>query len=154
MAIKLRCVNGTAFGVRVVPEVNKIEAITIKQKVVENPGGDPRQVEPAVLEFPNLIITLTEAEGRRVFPETNNFYGWHEDFVILGNNGRDQEKGGTLEYLAPDGRTELFTLTFFNLGIFKITPERAEAGGESIKRIKVEMYCEDIRFRYGRAAWA
>jgi hypothetical protein len=30
------------------------------------------------------------------------------------------------------------------LGIFGFTPENAEAGAEKIKRVKVELYCEQI----------
>ncbi len=131
-------------------KVNKIEALVVKQKVVENPGQVP--VEPTMLEIPNLVITLPEAEGRRVFPETNNFYEWHEDFVIRGNNGQDKERGGTLEYLTPDLREVLFPLRFYNLGVFKLTPEQEGEGGERVRRIKVEMYCEDMRFSFGNAA--
>jgi len=72
--------------------------------------------------------------------------------VIDGNCGEDQEKGGTLEYLAPDQQTVLFTLTFSNLGIFKITPDKMEAGAEGIRRAKVEMYCENITYAYGGAS--
>jgi phage tail-like protein len=128
--------------------VNKIEAITVKQKVVENPIGELRdyEKEPAVLEIPNLVITFPESHSK-------GFYDWHEDFVIKGNNGDDKEKGGTLEFLTPNLQEVLFTLTFQHLGIFKLTPEKVESGSENIRRLKAEMYCEDIKFDY-KAAWA
>ena len=47
----------------------------------------------------------------------------------------------------------LFSLTFKHLGVFKLTPDKVEAGSENIRRIKAEMYCEDMAFEY-RAAWA
>lgn len=121
--------------------VNKIEALVIKQKVVENAVGEQRdyEIEPTSVEIPNLVITLAEAYSEPL-------YAWHDDFVVMGNAGDEQEKGGTLEYLAPDGRTVLFTLIFRNLGIFKVAPDKMEAGAEQIRRIKAEMYCEDIRF--------
>jgi hypothetical protein len=121
--------------------VNKVEALTIKQKVSE--GGDGGLV--VLPDLPPLLITLPELDAKP-------FYDWHESFVIKGNNGDDQEKGGTLEYLAQDLQEVLFTLTFKNLGIFKVAPERSEAGSESIQRVKAEMYCEDIRFDYSAAA--
>jgi phage tail-like protein len=124
--------------------VNKIEAITLKQKIIENPIGEMRdyEKEPANLEVPNLVITMVESHA-------DKFYQWHKTFVIDGANGQDQEKGATLEYLTPDLKTVLFTLTFHNLGIFKLTPEKVEAGSENIRRIKAEMYCEKIDFAYG-----
>jgi phage tail-like protein len=129
--------------------VNKIEAITVKQKVVENPTGELRdyEKEPAHLEIPNLVVTLAESHAKE-------FYDWHEDFVIKGNNGDDKERGGTLTYLTPDLKTELFTITFEHLGIFKLTPEKVEAGSENIRRVKAEMYCEDMKFEFKSSTWA
>jgi len=128
--------------------VNKIEAITVKQKVVENPVGELRdyEKEPAVLEIPNLVITFPESHSKPM-------YDWHEDFVIKGNNGDDKEKGGTLEFLTPNLQEVLFTITFQHLGIFKLTPEKVESGSENIRRLKAEMYCEDMKFDY-KASWA
>ena len=128
-------------------KVNKIEALTIKQKVTENAIGEQRdyQKEPTSVEIPNLVITLAESHA-------DEFYRWHEDFVIKGNNGEDHEKGGTLEYLTPNLQEVLFTLHFFHLGVFKVSPDKMEATGEPIRRLKVEMYCEDIRFDFSGAA--
>ncbi len=124
--------------------VNKIEAITVKQKVVENAVGELREneKEPAYLEIPNLVVTLAESHSKE-------FYDWHENFVIKGNNSQDQEKNGTLEFLTPNLQEVLFTLDFRRLGIFKLAPEKVEAGNENIRRIKAEMYCEDMGFSYG-----
>jgi len=128
-------------------KVNKIEALTIKQKVTENAVGEQRdyQQEPTSVDIPNLVLTLPESHA-------NEFYAWHEDFVIKGNNGEDREKGGTLEYLTPNLQEVLFTLHFYHLGVFKVTADKNEASGEPIRRIKVEMYCEDIRFQFSGGA--
>ena len=129
--------------------VNKIEALTIKQKVTENAVGELRdyEKEPASVEVPNLVITVPESHAKA-------FYDWHEDFVIKGENTPDREKGGTLEYLANDLKTVLFTLTFSNLGIFKLVPDKVESGSDQIRRVKAEMYCEDIRFDYKGPTWS
>ncbi|HYM21537.1 MAG TPA: phage tail protein [Candidatus Kapabacteria bacterium] len=123
-------------------KVNKIEAITLKQKVVENPVGEMRtyEKEPAKLEFPNLVITIPESHS-------NGFYKWQKDSVI--NTG---EKKGTLDYLDDSGNP-LFTLTFQNLKIFKITPDKMESGSEGIRRVKVEMYVEQMKFDYSGAGF-
>jgi phage tail-like protein len=127
--------------------VNKIEALTIKQKVIEDPCGEQRDYQklPASLEFPNLVITCAESHA-------DQLYAWHEDFVINGNNSEDKEKGGTLEYLSANLKDVLFTLTFDHLGIFKLTPEKVEAASENVRRVKVEMYCEQITFKEGSGA--
>jgi len=128
--------------------VNKIEAITVKQKVVENPVGELRdfQKEPAVLEIPNLVITFPESHSEE-------FYKWHEDFVIKGNNGDDKEKNGSLEFLTPNLSEVLFTITFKHLGVFKLTPEKVESASENLRRLKAEMYCEEMEFNF-QQAWA
>jgi len=130
--------------------VNKIEAIALKIVTTANQVGVTRDYEVVRAHFdvPNLAITTAEAQAAE-------FYQWHQDFVIQGHNTRDKERGGTLEFLAPDLRELLFTLTFRGLGIFKLAPEKVEVGREAIGRVKAEMYCEDIGFAYGGgAAWA
>jgi hypothetical protein len=129
--------------------VNKIEALTVKQKVVENAAGGLRDYTKlsSYLELPDLVITTAEAESAELLQ-------WHEDFVIRGNIQRLKERNGTLEFLAADMREILFTLTFHGLGIFKLTPEKVEAGSENIRRVKAEMYCEDVGFAYGAGTWA
>ena len=105
------------------------------------------QKEPAHIEFPNLVITLSEAYADQLFQ-------WHENFVIKGNNDQGAEKNGMLQYLSSDLKP-LFTLEFMGLGIFKLTPEKAEAHSENIKRVKAEMYCEQITFKAeGDAVWS
>lgn len=119
--------------------VNKIEALTIKQKVAENPIGDLRdyQKEPAALEFPNLVVTLPEADA-------GPFYQWFDDFVVKGNTGDDKERPGFLELLSPDLKTVLLRMNFSHLGIFSFSPMKQDASADSIARVKVEMYCEQI----------
>jgi len=65
-------------------------------------------------------------------------------FVIRGNNGQDRERPGVLEWLDQTRMNVLGSLQFFNLGIFKIAPEKVEAAAGTIRRVKVEMYCERI----------
>jgi len=129
--------------------VSKIDALTVKQKVTENSLGEIRHYEKEAtsVEIPNLVLTVAESHSAP-------FYDWHADFVIAGNCSEANEKQGQLTYLAADTQTPLFHLYFVNLGVFKVTPDKMEAGAEGIRRTKVEMYCEDIRFSYeAAAAW-
>jgi len=139
------------FRLRVDPldctKVNKIDAITVKQKVAENAVGTTRnsQTMPASMTISNLVITLPESSAQP-------WYKWHEEFAVKGNNSKTAEKSGQLEYLTEDLRDTLFTLTLKNLGIFKIGPDNSSSGGA--RRVKIEMYCESIHFSYGPAASA
>jgi len=123
--------------------VNKVEALTVKQKVTDNAVGELRDYEkvPTSVEIPNLVISLSESHA-------DEFYKWHDDFVVKGNNDQSLERGGQLEYLTSNLKETLFTLQFLQLGVFKISPDKVEAGGEPVRRVKVEMYCEDIKFDY------
>ena len=122
--------------------VNRIDAFSIKQQILEYPAGGLRDYikEPTTLEIPNLVVTMAESYA-------DEFYDWHRSFVIEGRSGQDQQKTGLLEYLSQDLGSALFTLNFAGLGIFKLTPEKVEAGSENIRRIKAEMYCESIGFK-------
>lgn len=115
--------------------VAKIDAITVKQGVVRSMKG---QLVPTKLEVPNLAVAIGDLDG-------DGFYSWAESSFT--DRTKTNERNGSLEYL--DARNEpLFTLTFTNLGIFKVAPDKMEAGAEGIRRVKAEMYCEDIRFSY------
>jgi len=132
----------------VLGNVTKVDALTIKQKVVQHYTGKHRdyQVEPTSVETPNLVLTIAESFAKP-------FMDWHEDFVIKGNCGDKNEKTGSLVYLSQSTtREELFTLNFSQLGIFKVTPEKVEVG-DKIRYVKVEMYCEQIKFNFGKGKW-
>jgi hypothetical protein len=114
--------------------VTKVDAITIKQKVVE--GGRPE------LDVGDLRVTFPESHAKAI-------YDWHEDFCIKGNNGSDKELAGNLQYLGPDLQEVLFTLKLQSIGIFKMAPERADAGSENLSRARAEMYCETAELTPG-----
>jgi phage tail-like protein len=127
--------------------VAKIDAITLRKKSTPYQVGEERDysIEPVQVEYPNLAITLPESHSE-------GFFKWYEDFVIAGNNGEDGEKTGSLDFLDQSLGGTLFTVSFDRLGIFKITPDKAEAGSEQIRRIKVEMYMEHAKIEYGAGA--
>lgn len=64
--------------------------------------------------------------------------------VIKGNAGENNERPGTLELLAPTMKTVLLTINFEHLGIFGFAPEKSDANADQIRRVKVELYCEQI----------
>jgi phage tail-like protein len=126
--------------------VSKIDAITIRQVVAENSVGQLRDPEnfPTHLDIANLAVTVAESGAQ-------DFYNWHEDFVVKGNAGQDGEKNATIEMLSTDLKTVLFTLTLKHLGIYRLAQERSEPSGDAVRRLRAEMYCEETQFDYSGA---
>ena len=60
---------------------------------------------------------------------------------------RDKEKNGSLVYLTPDLKTELFRLELSHLGIFRLHEDSGEAGSEQIHRVEAQMYCEQMELQ-------
>jgi hypothetical protein len=127
--------------------VSKVEAINIKQNVVENTIGEKLifDKEPAQIDFPNVILTIPESDAEK-------WYKWHKEFVIEGKSYSQSERNGGIEYLSSDLASTLFSLELENLGIIKFTPDKAESGGEKIRNVKIEMYCEKMSFDYKQKA--
>jgi hypothetical protein len=125
-------------------KVSKVDSFTVKQTIVSDEIGDARDYlkEPGKIEFPNLKITLPEVA-------VTSWFDWFDDFVVKGNNGDDKEKNGSLTFLAPNLKDELAAINFFNLGIFKLAVDKAEANSDKIKLVTAELYCERMEFQYG-----
>lgn len=125
-------------------KVNKIDAFTIKQSVVSDDIGETRDYQkvPGKIEFPNLTITFAEVSAQ-------SWIDWHKDFVINGNNGQEEEKGGRLVFLSPTLQEQLLEIKFFNLGIFKLDSEAGEPNADAPARMTAELYCERMEFKYG-----
>jgi len=127
--------------------VNSIAPLVIRRQVAQSPIREKQddERESVNLEIPNLIIAFPESHAGK-------FYNWHEDFVFSRNNKQRQEKTGTLDFLTSDQQSVLFSLDFMGLGIFKLTLDRVEAGNEGVRRVKAEMYCEQIQLRNEEAS--
>jgi len=122
-------------------KVTKVDALVVKQRTDSrtNPGGFR---EPAQLVFPNLQVTVSEEYA-------HDFWAWHEDFVVHGNNGEDRERSGSLVYLSPDRQKVLLELVFSGIGIFKGTTDESENNSDKIRRVTFEMYVENLVAKFG-----
>jgi hypothetical protein len=116
--------------------VSKIDAFTVKQGFTESTG---RAIEPTKIEFPNLVITMAESHA---------WSEWFDDFVIKGNNGQDKELSGKIEFLSPDLTSTLIGLLISGVGIFSLAPVLPEPNAQPIRRVKAELYCEQMVFEY------
>jgi len=117
----------------------RIEPFTVKRGVIVDDTGEQRiyAKEPGKIEFPNLLITLSQSSA-------TSWTQWHEDFVVLGNNDASHEREGTLILFAPDMKTELTRIVLHGLGIIKVEPATDQGGG--VKRVNAELYCEQMEF--------
>jgi len=124
-------------------KVNKVDALTVKQTVQTDDIGDARDMakEPGKLEFPALKVSFAEVTAQP-------WIDYFENFVIRGNNHEDQEKTGSLVFLTANREKELARVNFFNMGIYKLSPDKAEANDDKIKRMNAELYIERMEFQY------
>ena len=134
-------------------KVSKIDSFTIKQTMAPTTDvGDvfipdqalvvsvpPYLLDPGVVDFPNLRITLAESSAQ-------TWIDWYEDFIRKGHNSDDFEKAGTIKFLAPD-QSELAHIDLFGVGIFDLTDERPlTTGSDTIRRLVAELYVERMAY--------
>lgn len=117
--------------------VSRVDSLTIKQHLTQEETGQMSAVqrEPTKLEFPQLVITVPESHA-------GPFYAWLKDFANKGIAGHNRERPGALDLLAPNRKTVLIRVLFHNLGIISVMQHKREGVVDSIRRVKVEMYCE------------
>jgi hypothetical protein len=128
-------------------KVRVVDSFTVKQSVASDDVGDARdyQKQPGRLEFPNLRITLPASSAA-------TWFDWFDDFVIKGNNDDSKEKKGSISILSPDRVDELLRIDLFNLGIFRIGPDKAEANSDSVATVTAHVYCERMELHAAGAA--
>lgn len=116
--------------------VARIESFSVGQPAATDNVGETRdyQKEAGKLVFPNLKISLSQSSA-------SSWSKWFNDFVVMGNNGDEQEKKGGIAFLDLYLK-ELGRINLFNCGIFRLAPAKAEANVDAIKRVTAELYCE------------
>jgi T4-like virus tail tube protein gp19 len=126
-------------------KVSKIDPFTVTQTILFDEIGDEREVvkAPSQVVFPNLRVTLSESGAQ-------SWLNWHEDFVVKGNNDDSEERNGRLSFVAPNLKEEFAAVKLFNLGIFRIVPDKSEATKDQIRRVTADLYCERMELEYPR----
>lgn len=114
------------------------EGFAVKQTLTSTGVGEMRdlgRVSAGAIEAANLNIVVADTLIGQI-------YAWHQEFVVKANG---KPRPGILDYMTPDMKSALLTLNFQSLGIIKVAPEALPAGArETIRRSKVEMYCEGV----------
>ena len=126
-------------------KVLRIEPIVVFVRSQQAPVGELRiPTIDARIDVPDLVVTLAESGAA-------TWDAWVDDFLVAGNDAQDREKSGTLELLAQDLTTKLFTLHFSGLGIYRLHRVKQPAGSEAIPRVTASLYCEQLRLTVGAA---
>jgi hypothetical protein len=120
--------------------VSRIEPLIVRQPLVDSPVGEARTYgpEPSALDIGDLVVTLAESHAQ-------DWYAWHDNFLLKGNNSPPFEKTGKLQFLASNLKDVLFELAFKGLGIHGLTTE-GQQQADGIPRLRASMYCEELAF--------
>jgi hypothetical protein len=95
--------------------------------------------EAVSVDIPSLELTVARTGAR-------DFEAWFEKFVVQGNSGAGQEKGGALVLLGADLKEELARVTLQGVGISSMRPDKTEPG-----HVNFGLYVESMRFSVGGA---
>src|SRR5262249_10748615 len=101
--------------------VARIESFTVKPQA-------------NVVEFPDLRIELSPASGA-------TWHDFYRTMVIEGHSTPMDEKTGTLALLSANLAQVVATITFFNLGIFRLD-ETLPDPTSGATRLVANLYCE------------
>src|SRR5579883_2563551 len=112
-------------------KTSKIEPLDFEEKSTGSAVGALRDYQKTTPQTstPNLVITLPESHAE-------GFYKWREQAAVQGKPGAGQMKSGRLDYLTPDMREALFTITFTFLNHTKTTEDKTEGQSEQIRKVK------------------
>jgi hypothetical protein len=121
--------------------VSRIESIVVRQPLMESPVGEARAygAEPSALDIGDLVVTLAESHAQ-------DWFAWHDDFVVKGKNSPPSEKTGKLQFLAPNLKDVIVELDFKRLGIHRLATERQQQQADGVSRVRASMYCEEVTF--------
>ncbi|MBA3464341.1 MAG: phage tail protein [Deltaproteobacteria bacterium] len=130
--------------------VTKVDAFTIKQNVVEyHAGGRQSPTKtPSSIEYPQLSFYLPEADAQPLIDHFNKRAMVENREQIQKNQQTPQAKHTGQIVTYDNAMRPLFTVEFFEAEIVAITPDKADAGSEEIKQVKVDVLTEWMTFSY------
>src|SRR5665647_2464485 len=120
----------------------KVDSFTIKQNIIEHHTGGRRSPikTPSQIEFPQISFYVPESDAQP-------FFDHFTDYAIKGQQRAHGKRTGQLQTYDNDGKP-LFTLEFFEADILAVTPDKADAGSEEIKQVKIDLFTEKMTFSY------
>jgi hypothetical protein len=123
-------------------KVSRVAPFAVQRPIEQVTSGAGTGLIAGQVDFPSLRIDFSAASAP-------SWVDWHHDFVVLGNNGPDAERNGSLSLLAPD-LTELARIDFAGLGIFRLTADSdADTSTAKTALMTAELYCEQMSLGAG-----
>jgi phage tail-like protein len=121
--------------------VTKVDSFTIKQNINEYYGGGFRgPIKTAtVVEFPNISFYVPKVDAQPFFDRCH--------LGVVKGEAPANLQGTLTTYDNAGGR--LFSVEMDHCDIVSVTPDKADASSEEINQVKVELYTEGMKFRYG-----
>ena len=134
--------KGIADAVR---RITKIDSFTVKQNIAEyHMGGIMAPTKtPTVVDTPNLVFYVPEADAQPFIDACTN-----QNKLAVSNDPTTSPLHGRIVVLDNTAVKEVFELQFMGANIFSVTPDRADSTTEEIKQVKVEIYVEQMQFKY------
>lgn len=125
--------------------VMQVEGFSIKQEIMEYPAGNLRQPirVPGRIQWPDISFYVPE-------PDATTFIDHFKKTVINGEP-QGERRTGTLEYLDHEGM-ELAEIHLDGIDISAIEVDKSDATSEDIKKVKITISVESMKFEYGDVA--
>jgi phage tail-like protein len=122
--------------------VMKIDALTIKQQILEYPSGHRRAPirVPGRLEYPNITAYIPAVDAHKLVEQANKRVLTYEAPPQGGMTG-------ALTLMNPKMET-LCTISLSGVDIVSAEPQKSESSGETISMVKVMVQCEKMSFEY------
>lgn len=124
---------------------SKVDAIKVETKGAWANVGSARKATytPTSRSVSNLKFTINSED-------IADWEKWHQTFVVDGICSEDDELTGSVVFMAPNQKDELFTIELSNVGLIALQHGDLEAGKDAISTFTVEMYVESIKFVEGQ----
>ncbi len=123
--------------------ISKVDSFTIKQGVTDSDPGDGRirTIEPTKLEYPNIIVTLSEVDGAP-------WFAYLDSFVVQGKNDPENELEGAIEYLSANLKTTMAAISLSGAGLFRLDRSSSSdaSAGKGPRTIEAEFYTNGVAF--------
>ena len=129
--------------------VTKVDAFTIKQNIVEYARGGRQGVEktPSAIEWPNITFYVPEADAQPFLDHFNRrALITTREQMTHKDKASAKQTGQIVTY--DNGGKNLFTVEFYEAEIIAVTPDKSDATSEEIKMVKIDLYCEWMKFSY------
>jgi len=130
----------------------KVDSFTIKQNVIEyHSGGRQSPIKtPSGIDFPQISFYVPEADAQPFL----DLYNRRALILEREQRAHSMDKKAGMIQTYDNGRKDLFTLEFYEADIVNVTPDKADAGSEEIKQVKIDIMTEKMVFKYTKLAAA